>query len=266
MVARTLPGLGLSGFWNYREDGWNTGMDTNLRKLSVLTQLSARDIRNAPPSGPANGDIYIVGSAATGVWGPYDNHIAARDNGAWAYIPPETGMISYVEDEDAYYRYDNGWEEFSGGGRNHHAFQAFVSAAEQGRRYGSMANGTWGTVEFGSTAVNSSNAYRSALNAFVAPEAGIYHFSASVGVTAPVNNDLNIWLSMGIAVSSSSASPPLTGIGELQQTGGDVVVNHAQCVRSLNAGQQVRVQAQMNNRGGVNALYSQFSGYRIGDA
>lgn len=71
MASRTLPGLGLQGFWAYEEDGWHgdPGMDGNLRRLSALAQLSVidKDLTVAPGS-PSNGDIYIVGQGATGTW------------------------------------------------------------------------------------------------------------------------------------------------------------------------------------------------------
>ena len=40
MAERTLPGLGLTGFWDLGANNWKGGMDLNLRKLSLLVQLS----------------------------------------------------------------------------------------------------------------------------------------------------------------------------------------------------------------------------------
>jgi hypothetical protein len=96
---RTLPGIGLVGFWNLGS-GYKTQMDANLRTLSTLTQLRAISRVTALPGSPTNGDIYIV---PTG--GANANEIAIRDNGAWVYFVPAEGYMAYIADEDTYYLY-----------------------------------------------------------------------------------------------------------------------------------------------------------------
>lgn len=96
MAPRTLPGLGLSGFWALGEDGWNTGADTNWRTLSALTQLSVISRTTVLPGSPSNGDIYIVRSDA----GAEPNKVAVRDNGAWVYLTPQEGWRGWVRDTD----------------------------------------------------------------------------------------------------------------------------------------------------------------------
>lgn len=68
MAARTLPGLGLTGFWPYRSSGWNVGMDNNLRLISALTCLVVDSITAALPGSPADGVITVdpaAGAAGT---------------------------------------------------------------------------------------------------------------------------------------------------------------------------------------------------------
>lgn len=94
---RVLPGLGLTAFWVYGDDGYNTDMDNNLRKLSVIAQLSVLSRVGALPGSPIDGDIYLLTT---------DGSINARDDGAWVSYAPEAGWLAHVLDEQAYYFYN----------------------------------------------------------------------------------------------------------------------------------------------------------------
>jgi len=109
MASRTLPGLGLTGFWN-EGDPWKTGGDQNWLKLSAVTQLAVKSATTSLPGTPADGDIYIVPEAdANG------NSIAVRDNGAWAYLTPKVGWLAHVEDTSLWLEYDgSAWVEHMG--------------------------------------------------------------------------------------------------------------------------------------------------------
>lgn len=96
MPSRTLPGIGLSGFWALGESGWKPGADTNWLTLSALTQLSVISRTTVLPGSPADGDIYIVRSDA----GSEANKVAVRDNGAWVYLTPQEGWRGWVRDEN----------------------------------------------------------------------------------------------------------------------------------------------------------------------
>ena len=93
---RSLPGLGLEGFWNLGSNGFKTGLDSDLRILSALVQLTALSRVTALPGSPANGDIYIVPSGAA----EHANEIAVRDNGEWVYLLPKNGFVATVADEN----------------------------------------------------------------------------------------------------------------------------------------------------------------------
>lgn len=96
MASRTLPGLALNAFWTLGEDGWNAGMDENLLKLSILSQLTVLSRKTALPATPANGDRYIVPNSAPS----NSKRICVRDNGSWSYYLPEEGWFAWVRDED----------------------------------------------------------------------------------------------------------------------------------------------------------------------
>lgn len=111
MAERTLPGLGLTGFWDLGQDEWNTGMDANIRVLSAVAQLSVISATTALPGSPADGDIYIVPSGGNA------NEIAIRDLGAWVYIVPQEGWRAWVRDTDKLVIWSgSAWTEFEAGG------------------------------------------------------------------------------------------------------------------------------------------------------
>lgn len=88
---RVVPGLGglISAFWTHHSDGWHTKMDTNLRALASLTQLSVISRVTSVPGSPSDGDIHIVtaGGDAT--------KVAVRDNAAWVYFTPVEGWVAW---------------------------------------------------------------------------------------------------------------------------------------------------------------------------
>ena len=101
MAERTLPGLGLTGFWDLGANNWKGGMDLNLRKLSLLVQLSVLSMTTPLPStGLADGMIYIIPSGGDA------KKIAIRDNGAWVNYDPTEGMVAWVKDTDKFVKFD----------------------------------------------------------------------------------------------------------------------------------------------------------------
>jgi hypothetical protein len=101
MASRTLPGLGLTGFWDLGADLWKDGMDTNLRTLSALTQARVESATSALPGSPTDGVMYVVLASD----GTNPKKIAIRDNGAWVYIAPVEGLVVYAKDTHKYLKY-----------------------------------------------------------------------------------------------------------------------------------------------------------------
>lgn len=89
MAKRTLPGLGLTGFWGTGASGWGDENDENLRRVSALAQLVVESRTAALPTSPADGVIHIVPSGGNA------NQIAVRDEGQWVYIVPQNGWRAY---------------------------------------------------------------------------------------------------------------------------------------------------------------------------
>lgn len=84
---------------------------------------------NAPPGSPAEGDIYVVGTAGTGAFSGHNEEVAIYYNGAWLFLPALSGMIAYAIDEDAYYYHDSAsaWSALNLGGGGGTLVKASVS-------------------------------------------------------------------------------------------------------------------------------------------
>lgn len=98
MASSTDPNLGLEHSWEYRESGWKTGMDANLKKLGAVVQLAVLSMKDDIPATPANGDRHIIPAGATGEWSGRTGQIAVRVAGAWEYYAPATGWRAWVAD------------------------------------------------------------------------------------------------------------------------------------------------------------------------
>ncbi|MEH3144413.1 MAG: DUF2793 domain-containing protein [Methylobacterium frigidaeris] len=81
-----------------------------LTALDTLVQLAVLDKdRTAPPAGPAEGDRYLVASAApTDAWSGWAGRVVRFQDGAWLSFVPRPGWVAYVADEDALYAYGAG--------------------------------------------------------------------------------------------------------------------------------------------------------------
>lgn len=100
MTERILPGIGLTGYWDQGAP-WKVGGDQNWLRSSVLTQLAVESATTSLPASPLNGVIYIVPVGDANA-----NQVAARDNGAWVYMPPAEGWTAYVRDTGVLMNYD----------------------------------------------------------------------------------------------------------------------------------------------------------------
>lgn len=67
-------------------------VNESLRALDVLVQTGIQSAAfSAPPGSPSDGQIWIVGPAPTGAWAGQADNLAAWQDGAWAFHPPNDG-------------------------------------------------------------------------------------------------------------------------------------------------------------------------------
>jgi len=89
-----------------------------IRALDCLVQLAViSQTLTTPPATPAEGDRYIVPSAASGDWSDQTNKIAAYQDGAWAFYAPKEGWLAWVTSANVLAIYAAGtWSALPSGG------------------------------------------------------------------------------------------------------------------------------------------------------
>lgn len=61
---------------------------------------------NAPPVSPAEGDLYVVGTAGTGDWSGHSENVAFYYNAAWLFFAPIEGMFAWDQTSNSLKYYD----------------------------------------------------------------------------------------------------------------------------------------------------------------
>ena len=81
-------------------------LNESLSILDVVVQPTVLSVLSAPPESPNEGDSYIVGASATGVWASRETYITFYLNGSWEFILPNEGWSFYVGSNATVYRFD----------------------------------------------------------------------------------------------------------------------------------------------------------------
>lgn len=108
MASQQDPNFGINFDWDLGEDGWNTGMDSNLKKLGATAFLHVISATTtAQPGLPTNGDRYIVPDSATGAdWLNNDGKLAVCIESVWEFYTPSKGWTARVGDDLDMLTYD----------------------------------------------------------------------------------------------------------------------------------------------------------------
>ncbi|WP_051279844.1 DUF2793 domain-containing protein [Hellea balneolensis] len=97
-----------------------------LRQLDAIVQLSVLSEVNEPPQNSQNGDCYIVGANPAGDFADKANNIAAFQDGAWAFLSPNIGWRSYVQDVSEFRVFGGGtWDNLSGNAASDNSVSLF---------------------------------------------------------------------------------------------------------------------------------------------
>lgn len=101
--------------WSLGENGWNTGMDSNLLQIGRLALgggVLDRDL-TAPPGSPTAGDAYIPAATATGAWAGLEDDIVIYDGSGWVNYTAPDGFGLYILDENVWsvYKAGSGWSD-----------------------------------------------------------------------------------------------------------------------------------------------------------
>lgn len=106
MSERTMPGLGLRAFYAEGASDWGQPVSEDLRKLSVLVQLSVISRETALPDPGSDGDIYIVPDGAASNAGEIALWDGEAGSEAWVFIQPQEGWEAWVVDAALRLRFD----------------------------------------------------------------------------------------------------------------------------------------------------------------
>lgn len=69
----------------------------SLQTLDILVTGAVEDVpQSTPPTDPATGTCYIVGSNPTGAWDGNADKLAAFTNAGWRFVSPQEGFVVYV--------------------------------------------------------------------------------------------------------------------------------------------------------------------------
>ena len=92
--------------------------NTALRKLEALAHRVLSRTTLVQPGSPADGDVYILPSGATGFqWGYHSEHdVMIFTAGAWIKVTPWEGLSFWVNDTDTTVTFDSSTWVLSGGG------------------------------------------------------------------------------------------------------------------------------------------------------
>lgn len=72
-----------------------------LKRLDGLVQIAVKASgATVPPGTPADGDRYLLGSGATGVWAGRDSSLAVYADGAWWFAAPRIGWLVFDQNVD----------------------------------------------------------------------------------------------------------------------------------------------------------------------
>ena len=86
-----------------------------LARLEGAVQIAAEALdATAPPGSPVSGEIWGVGSGASGDWSGADGSLALFTEGGWRFVVPGEGWLAWNKDDGALYVHVSGaWAAFA---------------------------------------------------------------------------------------------------------------------------------------------------------
>lgn len=86
-------------------------MALNMLDALIQSAVETSSLSTAPVS-PAEGGLWLVGSAPTGDWASHDNELAQYIGGVWQFYLPFEGMQVWLKDENVIARHTTGlWQK-----------------------------------------------------------------------------------------------------------------------------------------------------------
>lgn len=77
--------------------------------IDVLLHSSIEGTASNPPTDPIEGECWLVGVAATGVWSGHEGSLAFCNGGTWRYLAPTDGMKVFDRSARQVRMFDGVW-------------------------------------------------------------------------------------------------------------------------------------------------------------
>jgi hypothetical protein len=232
---------------------------THNQALAILDQLTQpivvdKDLA-APPGSPANGSMYIVAAAATGLWVGQSGKLAVwlTTVAAWTFITPANGWSVWVNDESERYERVSGSWVVASAGANSAALDGLTGAADRKPYFtglGTMALAVYTAAARTLDAAIDAAAQRTVLGLGTAAVAtaqtsttdatagrllavGAFGYGATIApAVSAISTDLNLVLTSGIyRIVGAETNAPMTPVAGhilevLAWNGGTVYQNY----------------------------------------
>lgn len=79
----------------------------------ILLHACVEGLSSVPPTGPVEGECWIVGEGAGGPWSGHDGALAGYQAGNWLFVRPEVGMQVLDKAASQTLFYSQGWQRIS---------------------------------------------------------------------------------------------------------------------------------------------------------
>ena len=84
-----------------------------LARLDALSHMDVLGSASEAPASAAEGECFIVGTAATGAWSGQDGKIASYQSGTWLFLQPVEGMHAFDRSTGSFVLFDGIWKSAS---------------------------------------------------------------------------------------------------------------------------------------------------------
>lgn len=109
MASSQNGNIGIWSGYTPGDNGWTSQHNSNWDAIDALMQATIKSATTTtPPGSPANGDMYIVPSGATGAWVSQTNKLAVwvTRSSAWAFYSPKNGWQVFNQADGGDYLYN----------------------------------------------------------------------------------------------------------------------------------------------------------------
>lgn len=82
-------------------------------RADMLLHPAIEGEANTPPAAPLDGECWLVGTAATGVWAGHEGDLACLQSGTWLFAAPRNGLQIFDQPAGQIRRFADGWQAAS---------------------------------------------------------------------------------------------------------------------------------------------------------